>query len=390
MKLLHKILLATDFGQSSEQAMQMAIRLAKIFKSEILILHVIPAMELSKLNREMIENGVRKELKKIHDIISTQGIKVNDIGLSTGIPFIQIIQEAEKHNVNVIVMGNGDKKHSLSGLADPLGITAEKVMHKASKPVWIVKTEFGQEIKDILCPVDFSKPAERALNNAIHLARRMDAKLYILHVLPSLTDFYQHILGTPETKQTKNISHHEKQLNNFLSRFDFHGVTYEKIVEPGKVHRLILDTAKNLEIDLIVMGTAGESLNPKILMGTNTEHVIRELPCSIITVKSESVIQPMIDYQISDLEGHYTLGLEFLNNGMPQEATEQFRYCVEQDVLYAPAWEGLAAAYERLGDLESAQEYGQKAKSIREKLWQRRVETELRSKHEVVGSKKKF
>ena len=85
MKLLHKILFATDFSESAGKAMEQAIQLAKKFNSEIFVLHVIPSMELTKLNREMIEDGVGRELKKIHGHISSEGVKVHDIGLQVGI-----------------------------------------------------------------------------------------------------------------------------------------------------------------------------------------------------------------------------------------------------------------------------------------------------------------
>lgn len=388
MKLLHKILLATDFSKSAQQAMHRAIALAKIFNSEIHVLHVIPSMELSKLNREMIEKGVRVELKNIHDTIKSAGIAVHDIDLQVGIPFLRIIHEAAKHDVNVILMGSGEKEATVSRGSFPLGITAEKVLHKATKPVWIVKPESKTKIRRILCPVDFSKPAERAMKNAIHLARRMDAKLQIMHAVPSLMDTYLNFLGGSEEKQAEKIANHAKQLDKFLEKFDFHGVNFEKTVRPGKPHKVILETAAHLDIDLIIMGTSGESDSPKVLMGTNTKYVVRELPCSMVTVKSESVIQPIIDYQISDLESHYKLGVQFLENGMPQEAMEQFRYCVEHDVLFAPAWEGLALSHERLGYKESAEEYSQKAATIRDRLWQKRVESELRNRHEVTGSGK--
>lgn len=389
MKLLHKILLATDFSESSELAMHKAIQLAKSFDSEILILHVIPSMELSNLNKEMVQKGVKTELKKVYDKIKSEGLKVHDIGLQVGIPFVRIIKEADDNNVNVIIMGSGEKKSFAAKNSDMLGITAEKVLHKSAKPVWVVSSKSNQNIDNILCPVDFSKPAERAIKNAIHLSRKFKAKLSILHAVPSLLDFYLNIVGGSEDKLAEKISNHTIQLDKFLSQFDFHDVKVEKIVKPGKVHRIILDTANELKTNLIVMGTSGESNNPKVLMGTNTKYVIRELPSSIITVKSEGVIQPMIDYQISDMESHYNLGLQFLNNGMPKEAMEQFRYCVDMDALYAPAWEGLASSYDRLGYTESAAEYRQNAKEIKEKLWQRKVEAELRSKHEVLGKKQK-
>ena len=385
MKLLHKILFATDFSKSSEDALNMSMHLAKVFNSEIYVLHVIPSMELSRLNKEMIENGVRKELQKIYNRISEEGIKVHDIGLQIGIPFIRIIQEADKHDVNAILMGSGKGISPEANNYTP-GITAQKVLHKAAKPVWLVNSQKAGDIKSILCPVDFSKPAERALRNAIHLARKMNAELTILHVIPAMMDIYQNILGEKNKEQAERVSRHEDEFDKFLTQFDFYNVKYKKVIEAGKVHQVILDKAKRINSQLIIMGTSGESNNFKVLMGNNTEHVMRELPSSIITVKSDSVIQPMFDYQISDLESHYKLGNQFLENGMPEEAIEQFKYCVNQDVLYAPAWEGLSLSHKRLGNMEDAHEYQQKAESIRKNLWEQRVQAELRSKNKVFSN----
>lgn len=385
MKLLHKILLATDFSKSSEHALDRSIYLAKLFNSEIYVLHVIPSMELSKLNKEMIENGVQRELQKIYNKISEEGIKVHDMVLQVGIPFTRIIQEADKHDVNVILMGGG-KNVSQDGNTYTPGVSAQKVLHKATKPVWVLHPNTNMEIKRILCPIDFSKPAERALKNAIHLSRKMNAELTILHVVPVMMDIYQKIIGDKDQGQSERVRRHEEQFDKFLKQFDFYHVKYQKIIETGKVHQVILEKARNTNTQLIVMGTSGDSNNFKVLMGTNTEYVIRQLPSSIITVKSESVIQPMIDYQISELESHYNLGQQFLENGMPQEAMEQFMYCINQDVLYAPAWEGLALCDKRLGNTESAKEYQQKADSIRKNLWEQRVQAELRSKNKVFSN----
>ena len=384
MKLLHKILLTTDFSKSSENALDMSIHLAKLFNSEIYVLHVIPSMELSRLNKEMIKNGVRRELQKIYYKINEEGIKVHDVGLKVGIPFIRIIQEADKHDVNVILMGGGKDVSRPTNTYTP-GVTAQKVLHKAAKPVWIVNSEKAGDIKSILCPVDFSKPAERALKNAIHIARKMNSELTILHVVPAMMDIYLNLIDDGDKGQNERVLRHEEKFDKFLKQFDFYNVKYQKVIEAGKVHQVILEKARNMNTQLIVMGTSGESNNFRVLMGTNTEYVIRQLPSSIITVKSDSVIQPMIDYQISDLESHYNLGQQFLENGMPQEAMEQFKYCVNQDVLYAPGWEGLALCNKRLGNMEDAQEYQQKAESIRKNLWEQRVQAELRSKNRVFS-----
>ncbi|MBN2424748.1 MAG: universal stress protein [Calditrichaceae bacterium] len=385
MKLLNKILVPISFNESSAGVIKQAISLAKLFNSEILIFHVLPKLEISKLNLEMIEKGINKKLDQIQSDMVSEGVRVSNLGLLSGVPSLEIIKASEKNNANVILLGSGRTVETSKSDTSGLGETAKDVLRKSSKPVWIVNCGQKEKTQYILCPIDFSKASERALKNAIHLSRKMDSTLHILHVVPSILDFYLSILGGSEEKKAEKIKTHEKKLEKFLTQFDLTGIKYTKTVKQGKVHQIILETARELEADIIVLGATGESINPKLLLGSNTELVSREFPCSLIVVKSESIIQPMIDYQISDIKDHYELGIEYLNNGMPEEAKENFLYCIELDSLYTPAWEGLAQSYERLGKKDLAKEYYQKAKMINEKLWQKKVEAELRTKHDILG-----
>ncbi len=81
-----------------------------------------------------------------------------------GVAFDQIISQAELLDVNVIVLGSG-----AGAGGSQLGITAERVCRKSQKPVWVVSPGASGFPRSILCPVDFSKPSERALRNAIHV-----------------------------------------------------------------------------------------------------------------------------------------------------------------------------------------------------------------------------
>ena len=109
---------------------------------------------------------------------------MTETAISSDIPFDQILRHADRHDANVIIMGAGEKSDD-----DPfrLGITAEKVLRKASKPVWMVKPDAVMQITNILCPVDCSEPSTRALANAIRLARSFQAELTVLHVIRPLT-----------------------------------------------------------------------------------------------------------------------------------------------------------------------------------------------------------
>jgi hypothetical protein len=60
------------------------------------------------------------------------------------------------------------------------------------------------------------------------------------------------------------------------------------------------------------MGTTGRSGISKILMGSVTEKVIREVPCSFITVKNEDIVALELESKIQDIENYYSLAQNFV------------------------------------------------------------------------------
>jgi len=84
------------------------------------------------------------------------------------------------------------------------------------------------------------------------------------------------------------------------------------------------------------------------------------------------------------------LGRELLENGLPEEAMPSYKKCIDLDELYAPAWEGLAEAYVRLGKDEQAEKCRNEAKEIRQRFWEIHVEAEIRSQHHMFGKKRKY
>ena len=105
-----------------------------------------------------------------------------------------------------------------------------------------------------------------------------------------------------------------------------------------------------------------------------TEKVLRELPCSVVTAKSEDIIQLRLNTEIADIETHFRLAKHLLQQGFAEEAISQFQLCLDVDVMYAPAWEGLAIAHERLGHTTVALKCSTHASTIRKKLWKKKNE----------------
>lgn len=133
-------------------------------------------------------------------------------------------------------------------------------------------------VRNVLCPVDFSKSSDAALFFASSLARENGAVLHIVHVYEepfAYTDLSSYVPPADMqpakdrlemTRPTSDVS--------FLQEFII-GNPSDKLVE----------YADQNHVDLIVMGTHGRSGLNRILMGSVAENVIRRAPCPVMTIR---------------------------------------------------------------------------------------------------------
>lgn len=378
MKMLEKILVATDFGRSAGDALKTAEALASAFGSKVILIHVIPQIPGSPVNLRTLKTASRERLRKLKSQLTRAGVRTGDSVAAVGSPFDQIIQLSELLDVNVIVLGSGDGAD-----ADmcPLGFTPERLLRKASKPIWVVKAGALPVFKRILCAVDFSEPSARALTNAIHLARIFEAELTVLTVTQTLADLYVTNATLALEAQSKFLRQEERRFDEFLKQFDFTDVQWTKAMQRGVPEREILKLAREWSANLLIMGSVGRTGLARILVGSVAGKVIRGMPCSVITVKSEHAIRLQLEAEIADIELQWKRGQELLGQGFPLEAMRQFESCLAKDKFYAPALQGLAEAHARLGHLEESEMCSHRAKYIREKVLQDRIEAEIRSRH---------
>jgi hypothetical protein len=172
-----------------------------------------------------------------------------------------------------------------------------------------------------------------------------------------------------------------QRFDRFLTDFDFHNVRWSKAVRYGRPHEQILALAREQGVDLLVMGSTGRTGLARILMGSVAEKVLREVPCSMIMVKAEHAVRLRIEQETLDLDARVAKGRELLEAGFAPEAVHELHGCVEAEALCVPAWEGLAAAHQRLGCRGESERCRQMAQCARESLECSRIEATVRADH---------
>jgi len=139
--------------------------------------------------------------------------------------------------------------------------------------------------KHILVPTDLSEGAEQALDYACELARTVGARIHLLTVIgiPAL--------GVPElglavtTTVIDQLVVESQAAIDRLARTRCNAPVGEVLVRSGDARDVINQTASELNIDLIVMGTHGRRGIARALLGSVAETVVRTAPCAVLTVR---------------------------------------------------------------------------------------------------------
>ena len=376
MKILKKILLATDFSKSSENMVENAIDIAKLFESKIILIHVLPDQIKDDKVKKMVKNAAETQLVLIKERIEKGGVEADKPIIKFGNHYDKIIQVSNKEDVNLIIIGAGAK---LKKDIFKLGTTAEKLVRRSDKPVLVVKkgSDF-KNIKSILCPVDFSEESTLALNNSINIARRYNAKLMILGVLePSKLGFKGLNLKWDEIDALNKVEF-EKEMASYLENFNLIDVNFKSIIKTGDPAKKILRTIKKRNCDLLVMGSSGKSNFHRMIMGSVTEKVIREVPCTFLTLKTENAIHLNIEPRIKDIEEHFKDAKQLVEDGFYDEAIAEYQTCLKINDMHIPSLNGLSKLYEKMGDTKLAEEYKKIAHEVIVRLWDEKIEVESR------------
>ena len=144
-------------------------------------------------------------------------------------------------------------------------------------------------MKKILVPIDFSKQALRAIKAAAKIARETGSEVYLLHMidLPSdENDIEAHADASSPAKMLFLKKVHEKFRELKRSKL-LEGIVIHEEVRFHKTFSGIIGYSKELNIDLIVMGSHGSTGMKEIFIGSNTERVVRHSDVPVLVVKEE-------------------------------------------------------------------------------------------------------
>ncbi|OCC14283.1 Universal stress protein UspA [Dissulfuribacter thermophilus] len=141
----------------------------------------------------------------------------------------------------------------------------------------------------ILIPVDFSDCAAHGVAYAKKLTEKFNAECILIHVIDEAIarQISQYCKETLDKTKERLINQAHQAMRAFIDRNDAKSIVKDTIVSFGTPFQEISIKARELQVDLILMGgygSRGKGQLSEIFFGSTVEKVVRLLPCPVLCV----------------------------------------------------------------------------------------------------------
>jgi nucleotide-binding universal stress UspA family protein len=141
--------------------------------------------------------------------------------------------------------------------------------------------------REVLLGVDGSDDAARAATVAFELAELTESKLFIVHVIstPTVTQYAMMSDSNLEEVMARYRENGMKLLKGYAEAAKDFGVKCELVLEEGLPSDRIVATAKDKNVDVVVIGSRGVEAGKRPGMGGSAERIILGVECPVLVVK---------------------------------------------------------------------------------------------------------
>lgn len=293
-----KILVPSDFSTYSDKALAQALDIAQEYKAQVYVLHVVQEKishtlddygltprSIKQMETKMISNARKKIQKQIKKFPKAEELEAF-AEVMVGNPSEAILDMQKEKGIDLIVISSLGR----TGLAKYfIGSVARNVLKASTCPVLLVKQELLRPTK-ILVPTDFSDYSDKALKQALDIAKQYEAKVFLFHVIHKEVnrcvadvcmgdDVIREIEKQMESRAQEDLV---KQLGKFSQAKEVSVITD---IGKGIPYEAILQETDDKGIDLIVIASLGRSAIARFLIGSVSRNVLKGAKCPVLLTK---------------------------------------------------------------------------------------------------------
>ncbi|MFI5354155.1 MAG: universal stress protein [Desulfobaccales bacterium] len=268
-----RLLACTDGSDEGQNAVAQALSLAQVCGSKLYVLQVVeivPEFEAVAPDlRACLEEEIRRQKATTASEAALKGVQLDYRVLHSVSPFAVIVEEAEKIQPNLIILG----RHGRTALVRLfMGSVTHRVIGLSPFNVLVVPRETSLAFRRLLIASDGSEFSLAVLTEAVAMAGRADAELF----------------GVAVAREEGEILEAQAVVHDILTAANRDGVSFQGFSPQGlAADEGIIRVARENHVDLIVMGSHGRTGFQRLLLGSVTERVIGQTPCPVLVVKKK-------------------------------------------------------------------------------------------------------
>ena len=319
MKRFANILLVVDERTDYSAALKRGAALARKNQARLTVCTIVDTVpsevQIGAVRitpHQVLDVATSKKREWLEDAVNS--VAVDNVSIDkkvlTGKPFIEIIRQVLRNDHDLIIKcADAD-----SGLRERLFSSTDKhLMRKCPCPVWIIKPTERQKYLRILAAVDQNpeEPVTDALNRQIlemstSMALAEYSEVHVVHAWEvfdesvltshkwgfSETEF-EEMLEQEATVRSRWLQSLVKQYGTSTGTNDADVVDLHLHVMKGPAQYVVSELARELAVDLVVMGTVARTGIDGFFMGNTAESILGQLDCSVLTIKPPGFISPV-------------------------------------------------------------------------------------------------
>ncbi len=289
---MNTILVPTDFSETANRALEVAVQLTKKYNSKLILLHMLEIPE-HLLPHVSLTNDVsamqnthtgdlptgffymklaQKRFAEIAELPFMKGVNYEE-NVQNHNNFKGIIDSAHKYGADLIVMGS----HGNTGFMEMfVGSNTEKVVRTSDIPVLVIKSKhLNFDVKNFVFATSWEKESKQSLVDAYRLSKKLGATMNIVYI------------NTPVNTTLNDIDVAEK-IRNLLSDTEVPADTVTaSLYSDTSIEEGILNYCDKVNADLIGVTTHGRSGLAHFFNNSISEGIANHADIPVVTFKIE-------------------------------------------------------------------------------------------------------
>ena len=307
MDAFRHILVVIDAADEQHKALKRALRMARLSDARLTLFlsiydfsYEMTTMLSSEERDVMRSNLIADRRAWLTDVLSefdTDSVRIDIDVVWHNRPFEAIIKEAIKHKHDLIIKGTQVSASFQNLIFTP---TDWHLLRKAPCPVLLVKEHEWPSHGQIIAAVHTGSEEEhhqqlnkRIIEHAQSMSKVLNASVHLVNAYPSApVNVAVEIPEFDVSEYSDALEQHHVNRMAALGR-DYGISSHYQHLSQGLPEQVIPEAAKQLDAELVVLGTIGRTGLSAALLGNTAEHVLDQLNCDVLAIKPEDFVSPL-------------------------------------------------------------------------------------------------